>query len=37
MLVHKDLLAGKAGEAKYQITGETFEDNFMKCTPKATK
>ncbi len=34
MLVHKDLLDGKAGSAKYQVTGETFENNFMKCTPK---
>ena len=34
MLVHKDVLAGKAGEAKYQVSGEGFENVTMKCTPK---
>jgi hypothetical protein len=34
MLVHKDMLEGKAGSMKFQVTGEVFENNFMKCTPK---
>ena len=34
MLVDKDLLAGKAGEARFQVRGETFETNSMKCSPK---
>jgi hypothetical protein len=34
MLVHKDLLAGKAGEARFQVRGESFETNSMKCSPK---
>lgn len=33
MLVHKDMIDGKAGSMKYQVTGETFENNFMRCSP----
>jgi hypothetical protein len=33
MLVHKDLLAGKAGEARFQARGEGFENDSMKCSP----